>query len=114
VSTTGWTFVIITYLPWNIFCISTNFGQFVILCPFKPQMWHAYEDVFYGFWLGCVASMVVIVVCFFFFFCMSPHCDSSSHNLCNVCQSSLYYFVFSLVLLIWYYVVQKVHSLLLQ
>ncbi len=69
VSTTGWTSVIITYLLWNFFCISTNFGQFVILCPFKPQMWHAYEDVFYGFWLGCVASMVAIVV-FFFFPCL--------------------------------------------
>jgi hypothetical protein len=30
-------------------------------------MWHAYEDVFYGFWLGCVASMVANVVCFFLF-----------------------------------------------
>jgi hypothetical protein len=38
----------------------------------------------------------------FYSFCMSPHCDSSSHSLCNICQSSLYYFVFSLVLPIWY------------
>ncbi len=29
-------------------------------------MWHAYKDVFYGFWLGCVTSMVAIVVYFFF------------------------------------------------
>jgi hypothetical protein len=74
-------------------------------------MWHAYEDVFCGFWFGRVAPMVAIVV--FFFFYMSPHCDLSSHNLCNVCQFSLYYFVFSLVLFIWYCVVLKVHSLLL-
>jgi hypothetical protein len=30
-------------------------------------MQHAYEDVFYGFWFGCVVSMVTIVVCFIFF-----------------------------------------------
>jgi hypothetical protein len=30
-------------------------------------MWHAYEDVFYDFWLGCAPSMVAIVVYFFFF-----------------------------------------------
>jgi hypothetical protein len=45
-------------------------------------------------------------------FYMSPHCDSSSHNLCNVCQFSLYNFVFSLMLLVWYFMVLKVHSLL--
>jgi hypothetical protein len=39
----------------------------IILCPFEPQMWHAYEDVFCGFRLSCVASMVITVVCFFFF-----------------------------------------------
>jgi hypothetical protein len=33
----------------------------------------------------------------FFFFCMSPHCDLSTHNLYNVYQSSLYYFVFLLL-----------------
>ncbi len=67
VSAIGWTFVIITHFPWNIFCISVNFGQSIILCPFKPQMWHAYEDVFYGFWLGYVAFVVTTVVYFFFF-----------------------------------------------
>ncbi len=36
VSTTGWTSVITIDFPWNIFCISTNFGQSIILCPFKP------------------------------------------------------------------------------
>ncbi len=30
-------------------------------------MWHAYEDVFYGFLLNCVAFVVAIVVCSFFF-----------------------------------------------
>jgi hypothetical protein len=30
-------------------------------------MWHAYEDVFCGFWLGCVAFMVATMGCFFFF-----------------------------------------------
>ncbi len=35
-------------------------------------------------------------------FYMSPHSNSSSHNLCNVCESSMYYFVFSLVLHLWY------------
>jgi uncharacterized membrane protein len=30
-------------------------------------MWHVYEDVFYGFWLGCDASVVAIMVCSFFF-----------------------------------------------
>jgi hypothetical protein len=30
-------------------------------------MWHTYEDVFYDFLLGCVASMTATVVCFFFF-----------------------------------------------
>jgi hypothetical protein len=48
-----------------------------------------------------------------FFFYMSPHCDLSSHSLCNVCQSSLYYSIFSLVLPIWYFVVLKVYSLFL-
>ncbi len=38
-------------------------------------------------------------------FYMSPHCDSSSHSLCNVCHFSLYYFVFSLMLHVWYFVV---------
>jgi hypothetical protein len=50
-----------------MFCILTNFGQSVILCPFKPQMWHAYEDVFYVFWLGCVAFVVATMVYSFFF-----------------------------------------------
>jgi hypothetical protein len=30
-------------------------------------MWHAYGNVFYGFWLGCATSMVATVVCFFLF-----------------------------------------------
>jgi hypothetical protein len=47
-------------------------------------------------------------------FCMSPQCDLSSHNLCNVYQSSMYYFVFLLVLLVWYSMVLTMHSLLLQ
>ncbi len=47
-------------------------------------------------------------------FCMSPHYDSSSYNVCNFCQSSMYYFVFLSVLPVWYYVVLKVHSLLLK
>jgi hypothetical protein len=34
------------------------------------------------------------------YFYMSPHCDLSSHNLCNVCQFSLYYFVFLLILIL--------------
>ncbi len=36
ISTIGWTSTIVTNFPWNIFCILVNFGQFVILCPFKP------------------------------------------------------------------------------
>jgi len=36
VLTTGWTFVIVKDFPWNIFCILANFGQSVILWPFKP------------------------------------------------------------------------------
>jgi len=67
VSTTGWTFTITIDFPWNIFCISTNFGQSIILYPFKPHMWHAYEDVFYGFLLGCVTSVVATMVYSFFF-----------------------------------------------
>ncbi len=34
------------FFPWNIFCISTNLGQFVILCPFKPHMWQPYTLFF--------------------------------------------------------------------
>jgi hypothetical protein len=66
VSTIGWTSATIIDFPWNIFYILANFGQSVILCPFKPQMWHAYEDVFCVFWFGCATSMVATVVCFFF------------------------------------------------
>ncbi len=113
VSTTSWTFTTITNFPWNILCILTNFGQYVILCPFKPQMWHAYENVFYVFWLSCETSVVTIVVYYFFFLQVST-LWLSSHNLCNVCQSSMYYFVFLLVLPIWYFVVLTMHSLLLQ
>jgi len=54
--------------PWNIFCILVNFRQSIILCPFKPHVRHAYEDVLCGFWLGCVTSLVAIVVYFLFFF----------------------------------------------
>jgi hypothetical protein len=68
VSTIGWTFVTATKFPWNIFYISSNFGQSIILCPFKPQMWHAYEDVFYGFWFGCVTSVAGFF--FLFFACL--------------------------------------------
>ncbi len=46
-------------------------------------------------------------------FYMFSNCGSSSHNLCNVCQSSLYYHVFLLILSIWYFVVWTVHSLFL-
>jgi hypothetical protein len=67
VLTIGWTSITTTNFAWNIFCILANFGQSIILCPFKPQMWHAYKDVFYGFWLGYVASMVTTMVCSFFF-----------------------------------------------
>jgi hypothetical protein len=64
-------------------------GQYVILCPFKPHTWHAYVDVFCGFLFSCATSGAATIVCFlFFFFCMSPHCDSSSHNLCNVVSLS--------------------------
>jgi len=69
-------------------------------------MWQAYEDGFCVFWFSCVAFMVATVVCSFFFLHVST-CDFSSHNLCNVCQSSLYYFVFLLVLPIWYSMVLK-------
>jgi len=34
-------------------------------------------------------------------FCMSPHYDLSSHNLCNVCQSSMYYFFLGTTYLIF-------------
>jgi hypothetical protein len=67
VSAIGWTFATTTNFPWNIFYILTNFGQSVILCPFKQQMWHAYENVFCGFWLGCAASVVATMIYFFFF-----------------------------------------------
>jgi hypothetical protein len=67
VSTIGCTFITIIDFPGNIFYISANFGQFVILCPFKPQMWHAYEDVFYVFSLGCATYVVATVVFSFFF-----------------------------------------------
>jgi hypothetical protein len=45
-------------------------------------------------------------------FCMFPHCDLSSHNLCNAYEYSLYYFVFLLVLPLWYFMVLIVHTLL--
>ncbi len=67
VSTIGWTSVITIDFPWNIFFILANFGQSVILCPLKPQMWHAYEDVFYGFWLVHITFVVATMVCSFFF-----------------------------------------------
>jgi hypothetical protein len=59
-------------------------------------MRQTYEDIFCVFWLGCVAFVVAIVV--FFFFLHVSHYNLSSHNLCNICQSSLYYFVFLLML----------------
>jgi len=67
VSATCWTFATMIDFPWNIFCISTNFGQSIILCPFKPQVWHAYEDVLCVFLLGCAASLVATMVYYFFF-----------------------------------------------
>jgi hypothetical protein len=48
-----------------------------------------------------------------FSFYMFPHYGLSSHNLCNVCQSPLYYFVFLLVRSVWYSMALIVHSLLL-
>jgi len=54
------------------------------LCPFKPHMWHAYEDVFYVFWLGCAAFVVATMVCSFLFLHITT-LWFSSHNLCNVC-----------------------------
>jgi hypothetical protein len=62
VSATGWTSATIIDFPWNSFYTLANFGQFVILCPFKPHMWHAYKDVLCVFWLGCVVSMVATMV----------------------------------------------------
>jgi hypothetical protein len=53
-------------------------------------MWHAYEDVF----SDCHCGLL------FFYFCMFPHCDSSSHSLCNICQSSLYCVFVSVVYLV--------------
>jgi hypothetical protein len=35
-----------------------------------------------------------------FSFCMFPHCDYSFHNSFTPCQSSLYYFMFLVVLLV--------------
>jgi hypothetical protein len=74
VSIIGWIYTIIITFPWNIFCISTNFGQSVILCPFKPYMWHAYEDLFCGFWLGYVAFVTTTMVYSFFFLHVSILC----------------------------------------
>jgi len=62
----NWTSATITDFPWNIFCISWNFGQFVILCPFKPKMWQAYENILCNFWLSWATSIATIVVYFFF------------------------------------------------
>ncbi len=44
VSTISWTFATIIDFPWNIFCISANFGQYVILWPFKPRYGHFYDQ----------------------------------------------------------------------
>ncbi len=110
---TGWTSVVTTNFPWNIFCISTNFGQSIILCPFKPQMWHAYEDVFCGFWLGCVAFVVATVVYFFFFL----HVSTLWFTIPQFVQCLLIFlalFFFLLVLLVWYSMVLTMHSSLLQ
>jgi hypothetical protein len=63
----GCIFATVIDFPWHIFYISIKFGQFVILCPFKPQMWYAYEDVFYGFWFCCATFVVATMVCSFFF-----------------------------------------------
>ncbi len=48
------------------------------------------------------------------FFYMFPHYDSSYHKLCNIYQSPMYYSMVLLVLLVWYSMVLKIHSLLLQ
>jgi hypothetical protein len=64
---TSWTFVVVIDFPWNIFWISVNFGQFVILCPFKPKMWHAYEDVFLirlCCFYGCHYGLFLFFACF--------------------------------------------------
>jgi hypothetical protein len=53
--------------PMKHFLHLNNFGQFVILCPFKPQIWHACENVLCVFWLGCVTFMVATMVCYFLF-----------------------------------------------
>jgi len=89
--TIGWTFANVTNIPWNIFYNLVNFKHSVILCPFKPHMWHAYENVFVVFdsivlplWLPLWSIT----------FCMFPHYDYSFHKLCNTCQSSLYYSMF--------------------
>jgi hypothetical protein len=66
ISTTSWTSVIIKDFSRIILYILVNFWQSIILCPFKSQMWHAYEDVFYGFELYCATSMATTMVCSFF------------------------------------------------
>jgi hypothetical protein len=32
------------FFPWNIFCIFANLGQFLFLCPFRPQIFFAYMN----------------------------------------------------------------------
>jgi hypothetical protein len=52
-------------------------------------MWHAYvvfDSIVLPLWVPMWSTP--------FSFYMSPHCDYSIHNLCNTCQSSLYYYFF--------------------
>ncbi len=44
------------FFPWNIFYIYT---QSIILCPFKPWMWQAYELFFWPLWGWLVAFVVI-------------------------------------------------------
>ncbi len=111
ISTINWTYATITTFPWNIFCISANFGQSVILCPFKPHICHAYEDVFCGFWLGYVTSMTNTMVCSFFL-----HVSTLWFIIPQFMQCLLVFHVLLCVLLVlyvWYCVVLIMHSLLL-
>ncbi len=111
VSTTCWTFVIITKFLWNIFCILANFGRSVIFhsnhrCDIHMKVSCVLFDlVVPPLWLSLWSAL--------FSFYMFPHYGLSSHNLCNVCQSPLYYFVFLLVRSVWYSMALIVHSLLL-
>jgi len=71
---TSWTSATTTYFPWNIIYISTNYHFMSIrtidvACIWKCLMWFLN-------WLPLWSTHSS--------FFMSPHCDSSSHSLCNV------------------------------